>query len=122
MRRGVILLVDPHAPSRAGLRRLLVSSGHRVLEAANGAGAVAVVAGSPEPIDVVITADTGPDWLDGRLLSGPAPPRGVIVTSALEPLDEGLRRLPTTCASFNFCKPLDFDQIERVLAELLEAS
>ncbi len=61
---GTILLVEDDAPVRAVTRRLLVAAGYEVLEAANGAAALAALAAGASPAllltDVVMPGLSGP--------------------------------------------------------------
>jgi two-component system, cell cycle sensor histidine kinase and response regulator CckA len=52
---GTVLLVEDEALARRPLRRILEGQGYRVLEAADGVEALAVAAGHPDRIDVLLT-------------------------------------------------------------------
>jgi CheY-like chemotaxis protein len=96
-----VLVVDDHHGFRAFARRLLEASGLRVMEAANGAEAVAL-ARRNRP-DLVLLDVQLPD-LDGfevaQLLSEQEPPPVVVLTSTREESDYGDRARASPVAGF----------------------
>jgi len=79
-----VLIVDDHAAFRAAARRMLVAAGFVIVgEAADGLGALAVVA---EATPDVVLLDVQLPGIDGiavaeRLAVGRAPPRVVLISS-----------------------------------------
>ena len=83
MEEMTVLVADDFAPLRAATRDILEAEGHRVLEAANGAVALQVIAN--EDVDVVVL-DLHMPVCDGLevLRQLDAPPPKVIVVSGFE--------------------------------------
>jgi DNA-binding NtrC family response regulator len=117
-----ILIIDDELPVRSALRRILTSSGHDVLEAANGAEAVRIVEG--EPVDVVFTDIFMPEmdgiefllWVVERF-----PERPVIAMSGggAIPMDNALGDAHALGAVDVVEKPLDPERVRSVLDEVL---
>jgi signal transduction histidine kinase/CheY-like chemotaxis protein len=84
----LVLVVDDEADIRMMLDDVLTGSGYRVLEAANGAAAVAAVLRSGSSVDIVLTDLTMPgmDGLDTvRALRDIRPDLPIVLVSGLRP-------------------------------------
>jgi PAS domain S-box-containing protein len=82
----LVLVVDDEDDIRTILRNVLTSSGYRVLEAADGAGAVAVLSRAGNTVDLVVT-DMRMPGMDGletiRALRGVRPDVPIVLISGL---------------------------------------
>ena len=84
----LVLVVDDEADIRMMLDKVLTGSGYRVLEAANGAAAVAALRRTGTSVDVVLTDLTMPgmDGLDTvRALRDISPDLPIVLVSGLRP-------------------------------------
>jgi signal transduction histidine kinase/CheY-like chemotaxis protein len=114
-----ILVIEDNRDVREGLRMLLESWGHRVVEAADGQAGVEAALASPPGIALV---DVGLPGLDGyavarAIRAGTGAPRVflVAVTGYGQPEDE--RRSREAGFDAHLVKPVDPDDLMRVLAE-----
>jgi CheY-like chemotaxis protein len=82
----LVLVVDDEDDIRTILRNVLTGSGYRVLEATDGAGAVAILRRAGSTVDLVVT-DTMMPGLDGletiRALRGVRPDVPIVLISGL---------------------------------------
>jgi CheY-like chemotaxis protein len=116
-----VLVVDDEAGVRQLLAVILEMEGHRVLQAASGADALAQV--ESEPVDL-ITLDVMMPGLDGWAVAEQldADPRTAGIPRIMisgKPLDE-LRAAPgARRAAAVLTKPFDFAELSALVAELL---
>ena len=117
-----LVLVDEDAAARRMMRRVLERRGYVVLEAAHGRSGLELVR-SELPAAVLLDLRM-PGELSGvdvatRLRSDPATAAvPIIVVSASTHLDARTLVEQVDCDAF-VEKPVDFDELERVLAELI---
>lgn len=116
-----VLLVEDTEDNRFMMRRLLELSGYRVVEATNGEEAVRL-AGSEHP-DLILM-DLSLPVIDGlaatraiRKLEGLAE-TPIVAVSAHDTSDFQAEALAAGCNSY-ITKPIDFSQLEILLARLL---
>jgi len=116
-----VLVVEDFEDNRFMMRRLLEMSGYRVLEAVNGQEAVETA--QREHPDLILM-DLSLPLLDGlsatRRIRAQAELRQVpiIAVSAHDTTDFHAEALAAGCNEY-VTKPIDFDELERLLKELL---
>jgi CheY-like chemotaxis protein len=117
-----IALVDDDDAARRMMRRVLQRMGHEVVEAADGASGVELV--QREQPDVLLLDLRMPGELSGfdvarELRADPATAQvPIVVVSASTHLEAKELVEQVGCDAF-VEKPVDFDELERVLVELL---
>ena len=113
---AIILVVEDFEDSRFSLCRLLEMSGHAVLEARDGAEAIAAAVG--ERPDLVLMDVSLPD-IDGitateRIRTELGPELPIIILSAHDAEQFYERATAAGCDDY-VTKPLDFDRLERLI-------
>ena len=116
-----LLIVEDTEDNRFMMRKLLEMDGYRVVEAKNGEEAVKV---AQEENPALILMDLSLPIIDGlaatRLIRKlPAFEKTpIIVVSAHDTADFQARALKAGCNSY-ITKPIDFERLEQLIAELL---
>jgi CheY-like chemotaxis protein len=119
-----ILIVDDHSPARSLIRAIVSLDGHIVSEAATGEEALACIAGTQYDLVILDLFMPGVDGYEvlERLHATPgyeAMPV-IAVSSADEPVD--LVRAAELGALDHLSKPFGYDQIEKSIKRVLEAT
>ena len=119
-----VLVVDDHVPARSLIRAILSLDRHDVVEASGGRSAIEIMI--REPFDLIILDLLMPD-VDGytvlqaiRTLHSRAKTPVIVVSAADEPVD--LIRTAELGAVEHISKPFGYDQLERAVKRVLEAT
>lgn len=116
---ATILLVDDDAAARRMMRRVLVRFGYDVIEAADGAAAVATARERlPELLVLDIRMPGELSGLDAAAIlreDATTAHIPIVIVSASTHLDAREMALEVGCDAF-VEKPVDFDELQRVLA------
>lgn len=117
-----VLVVDDEPLIRWSVSETLRQAGHTVIEAADGAGTLKLLAHGPAP-DVVLLDFRLPDSHDLRLLADVrrlAPSAAVVIMTAF-----GEDDIAAAAAALGACgvvaKPVDMRQLDRIVREAVES-
>lgn len=118
-----ILVVDDFEDSRFSLSRLLEMSGYEVVEAASGLEAVEA---ARTHLPDLILMDLSLPEIDGieatrRIRAMEGLPRMTIVAASAHDGPTFISRATEAGCDHYITKPIDFDNLERMLADLLKA-
>jgi DNA-binding response OmpR family regulator len=115
--------VDDEPIVRNSLRRALTRFGYRVLEAGDGASALAAMQGAAPPVDLVILDLVLPGGGAGifELLKAVRPSVKVLVSSGFSPDAEAARGLATRVDGF-LPKPYELTQLRETVKDVLARS
>jgi DNA-binding NtrC family response regulator len=124
LRRGTLLLVEDHAPSRLALEVLFEDEGYRVLAAADGGTALRLCREHDGGIDVLLTdvglPDVGVDVFV-RELRELKPPLGIICMSGRCADDPEVHHA-TSMRGVTFVeKPIDFTVLSHLVEQMVAA-
>jgi two-component system cell cycle sensor histidine kinase/response regulator CckA len=120
---ATILVVDDEPIVRNSLRRALTRFGYRVLEAGDGASALAAMQGAVPPVDLVILDLVLPGGGAGifELLKAVRPDVKVLVSSGFSPDAEAARGLANRADGF-LPKPYELAQLRETVKDVLGRS
>jgi DNA-binding NtrC family response regulator len=120
MTAATIVVADDEALQRRTLAGFLAKAGHKVVEAASGEEAVSAVEAGP--VDLVLT-DLRMPGLSGmdvvRRVKAVQPEVGVVVLTAFGTVRGAVEAMKAGAADY-LTKPVDLDELELVVARLLE--
>ncbi len=117
-----VLLVEDTEDNRFMMRRLLEMAGYRVVEATNGEEAVQVARSESPRLILMDLSLPVIDGLAATRLIRKLPDFGltpIIAVSAHDTSDFQLDALQAGCNSY-ITKPIDFNELEQLIAQLLE--
>jgi signal transduction histidine kinase/CheY-like chemotaxis protein len=117
---GTILVVDDEPIVRNSLRRALTRFGYRVLEAGDGASALAAVQSADPPVDLVILDLVLPGGGAGifEVLKAVRPDLKVLVSSGYTPDADSARALASRADGF-LPKPYEMAELKRAVARAM---
>jgi signal transduction histidine kinase len=117
---ATVLVVDDEPIVRNSLKRALTRFGHRVLEAGDGASALAAMQAAQPPVDLVILDLVLPGGGAGifELLKAVRPDVKVLISSGYSPDGEAARGLATRVEGF-LPKPYELTQLREAVTRAL---
>jgi signal transduction histidine kinase len=117
---ATVLIVDDEPIVRNSLKRALTRFGHRVLEAGDGASALAAMQAAQPPVDLVILDLVLPGGGAGifELLKAVRPDVKVLISSGYSPDGEAARGLATRVEGF-LPKPYELTQLREAVTRAL---